>query len=478
MKKRNAWTVVLLLAVTAWAQQPASMPSATDSSSKSNSEPKALEPDKPLYQQDDAQQPAPETRPQPVWNSGVATSGVGGDTPFRHPVLTPSFNFVQSVQSQESTIGNGTVWHGQQTVAGALSFQWDIGQSGTLLYNGTGYWNSTGSATQDQGAQTVQQLGYSQKFHVGRWMFSLVDQVNYSPQSMFGFGGLQGLYGSSGLGGISAGSNIPSGVLPGTSPNQSILTTNAPRVSNTTAVEAQYSITARDAFRFGGNYGLIRGVDDNLLDGNQYSLTAGVDHRIDPSNTLGVTYVYAAYSLPNGQETGRTNSVGMSYSRRLTGRMSAQAYAGAQFIHLTQTGVPTDETSWGANATLTYTRTRNSATLNFYHGISGGSGVFAGANTTTIQGGFSHTFSPRVNAGVIAGYSRNEQLQQSSQNINNYFVGAQASRRLGRDFSLYFGYTLQRQTLSSSVAAPLAFNGIEHSFSVGINWSHLIRIAQ
>jgi hypothetical protein len=477
MKKRIVWIVVLLTAVGAWAQEPTSTSSTGDSSSKPNSEPKALEPDKPLYQQTD-EPPAQEAKPQPVWNSGVATSGVGGDTPFRHPVLTPSFNFVQSVQSQESTVGNGMIWHGQQTVAGALSFQWDIGQSGTLLYNGTGYWNSTGSATQDQGAQTVQQLGYSQKFHIGRWMFSVVDQVNYSPQSMFGFGGLQGLYGSSALGGISSGSSIPSGVLPGTSPSQSILTTNAPRVSNTTAGEAEYSLTARDAIRFGGNYGLIRGIDDNLLDGNQYSLTAGFDHRIDPSNTLGITYVYAAYSLPNGQETGRTNSVGLSYSRRLTGRLSAQAYAGAQMTHMLQSGVPTDNLGWGANATLTYARTRNSASLNFYHGVSGGSGVFAGANTTTIQGGFTHTFSPRVNAGVIGGYARNEQLQQGSQYINNYFVGAQASRSLGRDFSLYFGYALQRQTLSSSVVAPLAFNGIQHSFSIGINWSHPIRIAQ
>ena len=375
-------------------------------------------------------------------------------------------------------MGNGIIWHGQQTVAGSLSFQWDIGQSGTLLYNGTGYWNSANSATQDQGAQTVQQLGYSQKFHVGRWMFSVVDQASYSPQSMFGYGGLQGLYGSNGLGSINSGSLIPSSVLPGTSPSQSILTTNSPRVVNTTAGEAQYSITARDAVRFGANYGLIRGIDDNLLDGNQYSLTAGFDHRIDPSNTLGVTYYYSTYSLPNGQETSRTNSAGLSYSRRLTGRLSAQGYVGAQMNHMTHSGVPTDQLSWGANGALTYQRTRNSANLNFYHGISGGSGVFAGANTTTLQGGFSHTFSPRVSASVLGGYSRNEQLQQSSQNVNNYFAGAQASRRLGKDVELYFAYSLQRQTLSSSVVAPQAFNGIQHSFSVGINWSHPIRIAQ
>jgi hypothetical protein len=266
--------------------------------------------------------------------------------------------------------------------------------------------------------------------------------------------------------------------IPGTEPNQSILTTNSPRVVNSTSGETEYSLTARDGLRFGGNYGIIRGIEDEFLDGTQYSLTAGYDHRMDAGNTLGVTYSYSAYSGSNGQETGRTNSAGLSYSRRITGRVSAQGYAGAQFVHFAQNGSAIDQLSWGASGSLSYHRTHNSVSLQFYRGVSGGSGVFAGAKTTTVGGGLSHTFSPRFTGSVNGGYGRNEQLQQSSQNSNSVYFGAQASRSLTRDASLYFGYSLQWQVLSSSVVSPVAFNGRQHSFSVGINWSHQIRIAR
>jgi hypothetical protein len=476
MKKQIAITVVLLLSMAAWAQQPAPAPSSGDSSSKadSNSEgPKALEPDKPLYQEGD-QTPVDENiTPQPTYNSGVIASNPEGGTPFKRPVLTPSFQFVQSVLSQESTVGNGMIWRGQQTVVGALTFQWDIGQSGSLFYNGTGLWQSL-----DSYAYTVQQLSYLQRFHIGRWMASVTDQASYSPQSTFGFGGLQGLYGSSALGSLAGGSMIPSGLIPGTTPSQSVLTTNADRVSNTTAGELQYSLTARDSLRFGGSYGLIRGIDDNLLDGNQYSATAGFDHRIDASDTLGLTYIYSSFTFPNSQEDSHTQSTGLSWARRLTGRLSMQTYVGAQLTDYTQNGVATNDLSWGTSGYLNYQRTRNSMNLQFYHGVTGGSGVFAGANTTTVQGGLSHVFSPRVSAGMRAGYARNSYIQQSSQYTNTYFVGAQVSRRVGRDANLYFDYTLQRQTLSQTVVVPTAFNGIQHMFSIGISWAHPIRIAQ
>lgn len=480
MKKRIGFTLVLMASI-AWAQQPAPASPGGDSSSKtsqSSDAPKVLEPDKPLYQQSEETPVDDSTQRQPTYNSGVIASGVDVGTPFKHPVLTPSFNFVQSLQSQESAIGNGMIWKGRQTVAGALSFQWDVGRTGSLLYNGTGYWNSYDSGSDNGGAQTVQQLTYSQKFQVARWLFSIADQASYSPQSIYGFGGLQGLYGSAGMGPIYGGSMLPPVGLPGTTPSQSIFTSHAPRVANATLGEVQYSLTPRDSVRFGGNYGIVRGIDNNLVDGNQYSATAGVDHRLDASNTLGVTYAYNVLDFPDGQENVRTNSLGLSWARRLTGRLNVQAYGGAQYVSYTQLGVGTDRLSWNASATLNYIRTRNSMNVWFYQGVTGGAGIFAGANSTSINGGYSHLFSPRVSVGVNGGYSRNESIQQSNQYTNSYYGGAQVSRRVGRDASLYFGYYLQRQTVSQSTVAPLAFYGTQHTFSIGINWSHPIRIAQ
>ncbi len=474
MKIRFAFAIVLLLSMAAWAQEPAPAPASGDSSSKagSNSDaPKALEADKPLYQETDSA-PVEELKPQPNYNSSLIATSPEHGTPFKHPVLTPSFQFVQSVQSQESSIGNGMIWKGQSSVAGSLSFQWDIGESGSLLYNGTAFWSP------NVDVQNVQQMSYLQRVHFGRWMASFTDQVSYSPQSTFGFGGLQGFYGSTALGSLSGGSLLPPSTVPGTAPNQSILTTNANRVSNTTAGELQYSLNAYDAIHFGGSYGLIRGIDNALLSGNQYQGTAGFDHRLDPSNTIGLAYSYSVFESPDAQQDGHTNSGGVNWARRLTGRLSSQAYVGIQQSTFTQPGQTTEQLSWSASGNLSYSRTRNSLSMQFYHGATGGSGIFPGAKTTAVSGGLSRMLTPGVSFSFTGGYARNNFIQQSSQYTNSYFAGIQMSHRLYRDANLFFGYSVTKQTLSQSVVAPTAFNGVQHSFSVGISWAHALRIAQ
>jgi hypothetical protein len=345
-----------------------------------------------------------------------------------------------------------------------------------MIYYGTGLWNSY------QGeAQTVQSFGYTQRLRFGRWMASITDQATYSPQSSFGFGGLQGIYGSSALGSL-GGSFIPSGIVPGTEPNQSVLTTDADRVSNTTAGELQYSLTARTAVRAGGSYGIIRGIDSALLDGNQYAASAGLDYRMDPSDTLGVNYSYSVYSFPDSQEETRAHSAGVSFARRLTSRLSSQAYVGAQFSDISQMGVGYHQLGWGANGYLSYHRTRNSIGLSFYHGVSGGSGVFlGGANTTNVGLSFSRSLTHTTSFSLTGGYARNSSLQQglSSDHTNTFYAGASASRAVGRYASVYLGYTLQQQTLGAGVLSPNAFNGRQHMFNLGLSWSFRpIRLAQ
>src|SRR4051812_39948319 len=106
MKIRIAIAAVLFMSVAAWGQQPAPAPSSGESSSKTGSKtegPKALEADKPLYQEAD-ETPVEEVKQEPVYNSSVIAPIVEGGTTYKHPVLTPSFQFVQSIYSGESTV--------------------------------------------------------------------------------------------------------------------------------------------------------------------------------------------------------------------------------------------------------------------------------------------------------------------------------------------------------------------------------------
>ena len=469
---------VSLLAQDAKPQSSGSSSSKESSSSKLDSgSPKALQADKPLYQQDDAQTDSlvPEIKATPTYTSSFIQNTIDGGPSFKRPVLIPTFSFSQSLTSGQSSVGNGMIWRGQQNVAGSLQFRWDVGNSGSMVYNGTGLWNSY------QGdAQTVQSFGYTQRLRFGRWMASITDQATYSPQSSFGFGGLQGIYGSSALGSL-GGSFIPSGIVPGTEPNQSVLTTNADRVSNTTAGELQYSLTARTAVRAGGSYGIIRGIDTSLLDGNQYAATAGLDYRLDPSDTIGMNYSYSVYSFPDSQEETRAHSAGLSFARRLTARLSSQAYVGAQYSDSSQFGIAHHQLGWGANGYLSYHRVRNSVGLNFYHGVSGGSGVFLGANTTNVGLSFSRQVTHTTGFSLTGGFARNNSLQRALANdhTNTFYAGASASRSLGRYASLYFGYTLQQQTLGAGVLSANAFNGRQHMFNLGLSWSFRpIRLAQ
>lgn len=460
--------LLVCVATSALAQQ--SSQSSGDSSSKTpstSSSPKPLQADTPLYQgqekkSDDSQ--AVETKSSPTYTSGLIENPVEGGTPFKHPVLIPSLSFSQSLSSGQSSIGNGTIWKGGQTAAGSLQFRWDVGRSGILAYNGTGLWTSS---TSDE-AQTVQQLAYSQSVRFGRWKASFSDQATYSPQSTFGFGGLQGVYGSSALGSL-GGIDFPSTLVPGVEPSQTVLTTDADRVSNTTAGQLQYSLTPRSSVRVGGSYGIIRGIDTALLDGNQYSGNAGVDYRLSAANTVGLNYGYSVYSFPDSNEETKSQSAGVSFARRLSARLSSQAYVGVQITDSSRTGGSVRNVGWGASGYLNYTRTRNSVSLQFYHGASGGSGVFQGADTYSVSTSLSHALSPNSSVSVTGGYARNSSFFLTSQDTNTFFAGATANRRLGQYVSLYASYTLQQQTLGGG-ALTTAFNGRQHMFSLGLSW--------
>jgi hypothetical protein len=101
---------------------------------------------------------------------------------------------------------------------------------------------------------------------------------------------------------------------------------------------------------------------------------------------------------------------------------------------------------------------RTSLSASYSHGVSGGSGVFAGSLADTVSGSAVRQLS-RVSTGSLnAGYSRNTglssneslQIPQSNQPFDYWFAGANYSRLWGRSLNMNVGYQLQYQNSDSS----------------------------
>ncbi len=454
----SAVVLTLLCAGTSWAQDP----------KDSSSSPKALEPAAPLYQDqqkdDDTESVVPEKPAIPF--SSIEVGETGGGRSAEHGVLIPRFTFVESLRSTPSNFNPGnTAWQGQSSISGNLQFSKDFGRQFSMSYNGVGRWDSiTGDAIH------VQQLSLSEKFRVGRFGFILDDEVAYSPQSTFGFGGLQGLGGiSNSLGGLGGFGIVPSDLNPALAANQSILS-NADRVSNSAAAEGSYSFTARTSVRGSGSYAIIRGIDSDFLDTDQYSAGGSLNHQFSASSAVGLNYNYGHTTFGGSDRVITTQSPGVTFSRRLSSRFNFQAQAGAQFTDVTGSSGSFSYLSWQGTSSLSYTRNRNSASLSFLRGVSSGAGSLPGSTTLNATLGLSRTMSSRWSVSTSGGYAQNKALRGGSQ-IESEYVGAQISRSINSSIGLYFSYNLQHQKDISGVFIPGGFPSIQHYFSLGINWS-------
>jgi hypothetical protein len=424
--------------------------------------PPPVEPTKPLYQDNTADKDAAEAAQpssadlQSKYDSGIVSTGAQG-TGFRHPVIVPSATFTQSLGYYPGGYNGtgGSTWRGQPSPSGALSFMYDFSKTGSISYTGVGRYD----AYQDDAYQ-FHQLEMTQRFQVGRLGITLNDGMSYSPESTFGFGGLEGL---------PIGLN-PGNFVPGLTPDQSIFTQRANRLSNTFGTEMQYALSARTAVRMGGTFGVLRGIDSSLIDSNQFSGTTGLNYRLSASDTVGAYYEYSGIRFQGQPQNIYSHSAGLSYSRRVTGRLQFQASGGAQITDFSEVGGSFRNVGWSGSASANYQRLRNSFSLSFLRSVTGGSGVLFGAKTYGGSLSYGRSLTSHIGFGANAGYSRNVNLRGGRDEFNNHFVGANLSRRFGHYTSAYFSYTLQRQTTHGIAVSN--YNALQHLFSIGLSFGY------
>jgi hypothetical protein len=345
--------------------------------------------------------------------------------------------------------GSGSRLTSATTIGGQLMFQRVQAQNEfSAQYVGGGTFYAVGG----NHARSHQDFRFSYK-RIGRaWTFLVSDAINYSPEG----GGRNGLgFGQLGTG-VTAGGNSFINLNSQFLPNQSITATNSPRVSNTILAEVRKTLTRRSEVTFSGSYGILRFLEDGFIDGNTISFRAGYNYTPTARDTFGILYGGSIFRFNGTDEENVSHTMHVSYGRQITGKLSFQVGAGPQ-VSLFDTVLGTRESrvSWSLSNSLHYRLARTDLNVRYVHGVTGGSGVFLGAQTDDVNGSISYQLSRVWRTRLNVGYAHNESLRElatgtAARRYNTWRGGLEFSRPVGRYARMYLRYGVERQTSTTT----------------------------
>ena len=420
--------------------------------------------------QTDGPQDTPDTRPL----SGAQNLSLGSQS-TSHSFLLPSFGVTTAVRMDPYNSGqaNGASLISNTYLSGRVGLNKVSARSDLQVdyLTGGGFSNLS-----NEGKSIIQSLDFAETIRWGRWSQTFGDQFSYLPASSFGFGGIGGLNNL----GVSLGSVISTpGFRQDILPSQSIMTTGAPRISNTVVTQTSYALGYRSSLTFMGSYGFLRFLDDGFQNSATAAFSGGYNYLLSPKNSMSVSYGFSRLMLSNLPQGVDNHNVQLSFARRITGRLAFQVGAGPDVrIFRAPLAGPSTVVTWALSSALvgSYQVRRFEAGFNYAHFLGGGSGVLPGAQTDMFSGSLGRTFgSWRTSLSV--GYSISHALQQTIANADaihpqGWFTGAEASRKLMRYGSVFFSYNASGQSSLASVCSLPACqaNTLTQTISLGYNW--------
>ncbi|HXN21125.1 MAG TPA: hypothetical protein VOA41_00105 [Candidatus Dormibacteraeota bacterium] len=397
-----------------------------------------------------------------------------GTIAFHRTYLVPSFTVGTQVGNAHYSGQSGGAAV-QTILTGRIDLNRKTGRSELLLGYVAG---GTLSKNQFYGNSAIQGLTVSDTIQWGRWNLLLGDQFNYLSQSPFGFGGGMGFLGA-GFGNILGGAvgSAPS-FRPDLLPNQTILLDRAPRISNTVMVQADYQLSRRSSVTFLGSHGNLKFIDAGFQNDSNTLFQTGYNYAINRKDSISVVYRFDVFNFSNVSQSIRNQNVQLMYARRLAGRLSFQVGVGPDIstFHSPLRGSGTT-LNWTATSTLNYQFRKTTAAFSFHRGLTGGSGVLAGAETDQFQGSLGRHLTRNWDASLSLGFSRNQRLRQTSLATDTAspdarFITTHLGRSIGRGGSLFFDYTASKQStlfLNPAVSAH-GVPSLLHTLSVGYTW--------
>ena len=127
---------------------------------------------------------------------------------------------------------------------------------------------------------------------------------------------------------------------------------------------------------------------------------------------------------------------------------------------------------------LQYQLKRVSISAAYNHGVTGGSGVLAGAVTDNFTGTVGRQVARTFSVSWNAGYSRNRGIQvagtttATNETFDYWFTGVNVSHPLGRTMNVFLNYQLQYQNTGASVCTGPGCAGsiTRNQITFGFDW--------
>jgi hypothetical protein len=377
----------------------------------------------------------------------VAPSATAGPAYLRYSVR----------YSQTADFYGGTLGDEQTTIASGNVEYANGGERlpFTLTYGGGYMWIFGGPSSEDK---LFQHLLLTQAYIGEHWNVLLSDSVSYLPvASTIGFSGVPG------TGEPVGGSGPPP------SSSQSILTVNTPVIGNMATGEFQRILSSSTRFSAGGSSELSIYPEGNGFNTNIQMANAGLTRSFGARESISGQYLFSQFSYGGSDVTFATNTASMGFSREWSRKLNTYVSAGPQFTDSSNAAIVPQSTGVSANASVNYLFRLGSTGLTYSHGKSSGAGYFLGAESDIVQGHFSRDFGRSLSVGIEGSYRRTAGLASNGTTIGK-FGGAEATRRLGRDFTLFANYTAIDQ--SSNAALPTnVLNELEQIVGFGIGYA-------
>lgn len=339
----------------------------------------------------------------------------------------------------------------------------------SLIYSG----GFLGSESAQYPNSTFQNLAVSQVLRYRRNTVVFADTVSYLPQSpITGLSGIPGV-GDLGVNPVQAGTYF-------TGPG--ILTQFQKRVSNYVSGSEIYDLSGKTSLHGTGSYGILRFLGDGPLgsnggtttsfDSDQFGGSGGFTHQIDRRNSYGASYVYSRFTYKDQPYTFSSSSILGEYTHHFTPNLVFNGSVGPQ---INSSSLFTNTaTSVATLLSLTYAAQRSSYALSFSRGSNNGSGVVQGALSNSVGFTGQHRFGRSTSGAATISYTHSTSIPSlvlGQFSADSVVTGAQINQGLGRAFSVYGSYTLQRQSTTNAAFSTLAYNGLTQILGFGITYS-------
>lgn len=504
----NKGHIILTLALTligvsvAWAQSDQDQPSAP--------------PPVPAFGQEN---PAPAVSENPP----ISAIDQPGLAPHTAPesFLLPGLHFSESVDSNPGdTVGGSSVAPVTRGL-GSLTLQklWQNYDLAMDYVGGVLYANPPGL-----GLEQLQQFDIDNRINWKRGQLAIRDSFSYLPEGTFGFGayGGTGAY-DSGLATLGAGmlgSAAFGGQASSFTGGNGVNVGEAPRLTNLGLADIVESLTPKSSVTLAAGYGITHFYGEFIPVGEASPLAVsfvgssevtgqvGYDRILNPKDQVAVSYGYQDFSFSVSGTAFHSSVIQALYGHRISGRMDFLISAGPQFTHISESArvcndpfaTTQDCTSFGGafvsvaqaanhlgvagRISLRYKFPRTTVSLSYQRFNTNGSGIFAGAETTTAQLDAARPLSRLWDMIADLGYSKNAQLQLAGSAVaatsfSYGYAGVGLHRQFGRSLRGYVSYQFNELGFNtgcplptdSTSTAPCSHISQRQVGTIGLDWT-------